>query len=184
MQGVDPHMRQRASQSPLPRRLLIIGESDVNALCAILMDCVAEDASVGFLHPVSPQRARAYWLEVKAKVEQGDVALLVMDDDHGIVGTVQLILQQPENQAHRAHVAKLLVHSRGRRRGIGTALMAATEELALSLQKSLIDLDTAVGPSEVFYQRLGWSILGTVPGYALSGHGVPCDYRFFYRRLA
>jgi hypothetical protein len=61
--------------------------------------------------------------------------------------------------------------------------MAAVEDLAKARQKSLLDLDTAIGPSELFYHKLGWSVVGTVPGYALSGKGVPRDYRFFFRRL-
>ncbi len=40
-----------------------------------------------------------------------------------IVGTVQVVLKQPENQQHRADVAKMLVHRRARRRGLGAALM-------------------------------------------------------------
>jgi GNAT superfamily N-acetyltransferase len=176
-------MQKQKPQPAAPRRLLTLSDGDIESLCELLIDCVARDASVGFLHPVSVRQALNYWREVGDKVKQGDVALLVVEDEGGIVGTVQIILRQPDNQAHRAHISKLLVHYRGRRHGIGTALMAAAEDLARSLQKSLLDLDTAIGPSELFYHKLGWCVVGTVPGYALSGKGVPCDYRFFFRRL-
>ncbi len=53
-------------------------------------------------------------------MHSGERALLVAEDAHGaIVGTVQLVLDQPENQPHRADLAKMLVHRRARRQGLG-----------------------------------------------------------------
>jgi GNAT superfamily N-acetyltransferase len=176
-------MTQNLAKGHALRRLMTLTETQIESLSEILIDCVAGGASVSFLHPLSHDRARGYWHEVRTRIESGEVALLIADDSSGIVGTVQIALRQPENQSHRAHISKMLVHSRSQRRGVGTALMLAAEDLAREQGKTLLDLDTAVGASEEFYYKLGWRVVGTVPGYALSGFGEPCDYRFFYRKL-
>jgi predicted N-acetyltransferase YhbS len=52
-------------------------------------------------------------------------AFLVALDDQGIEGTVQFHPAWAPNQPHRAEAAKLIVHRRGRQKGIGRALMRA-----------------------------------------------------------
>jgi hypothetical protein len=66
---------------------------------------------VGELHAavVAREGGRAFWRSVAAGVARGERALLVADDAAGIVGTVQLVLAQPENQPHRADLSKMLV---------------------------------------------------------------------------
>ncbi len=46
------------------------------------------------------------------------------------MGTVQIVIGQPENQAHRADVSKLLVHRDFRRQGIASKLMAEVDVVA------------------------------------------------------
>jgi GNAT superfamily N-acetyltransferase len=70
-------------------------------------------------------------------VDGGARALLVAEDGDGVIGTVQLILDQPENQPHRADISKMLVHRRARRRGVGAALLQAAEDVALECGKWL-----------------------------------------------
>ena len=110
--------------------------------------------------------------------------MTVAEDGRGIVGTVQLVLEQPENQPHRADLSKMLVHRRARRHGIGAALMVAAEHWARELVKSLLVLDTASGDAERLYARLGWQSCGVIPGYALLPQGGLCDTHYFYRTLA
>jgi GNAT superfamily N-acetyltransferase len=114
---------------------------------------------------------------------RGERALLVAEDHAGIVGTVQLVLDQPENQPHRADLSKMLVHRRARRAGVGAALLLAVERTARECGKSLLVLDTASVAAARLYARLGWTRCGTVPGYALLPQGGLCDTHFFYRRL-
>jgi len=84
-----------------------------------------------------------------------------------IVGTVQLDLEMPPNQQHRAAVAKLLVHPAARRRGIGRALMFALEEIARSERKTLLTLDTVSGSNaELLYRSLDFIAAGVIPRYA------------------
>ena len=66
-------------------------------------------------------------------------------------GTVQLVLEQPENQPHRAELSKMLVHRRARRQGLGAALMRAAEATARECGKTLLVLDTASADAERLY---------------------------------
>src|ERR1700741_642921 len=101
------------------RRLHSVDEAQVDGLAAILIDCVEGGASVSFMHPLTRDRAVAFWRRVAQGVAAGQRALLVAEDARGLCGTVQLVLDLPENQPHRADLAKMLVHRRTRRRGLG-----------------------------------------------------------------
>jgi GNAT superfamily N-acetyltransferase len=166
-----------------PRRLLTIDESDVDALSSILIDCVQGGASVSFMDPLTPDRAAAFWRRVGDEVAAGHRALIVVDDEQGMCGTVQLVLQQPENQPHRADLSKMLVARRARRRGYGAALMHAAEKVARDCGKTLLVLDTASADAERLYVRMGWERVGIIPDYALLPQGGFCDTTYFYKRL-
>ena len=166
------------------RRLETIGEREVQALSDVLVDCVEGGASVSFMLPMPRAKADEFWRATSASSARGERVVLAAEDAAGIiVGTVQVILAQPENQPHRADVAKMLVHRRGRRRGVGAALLAAAERAALEFGKTLLVLDTASGDAERLYARMGWQRCGVIPGYALLPRGGLCDTTFFYRTL-
>ena len=102
---------------PDVRRLSTVTEAQLQALADVLVDCVEGGASVSFMLPMTRDKALAFWRKVADGAARGERLLLVAEDAQGIVGTVQVILDQPENQPHRADVAKMLVHRRGRRQG-------------------------------------------------------------------
>src|SRR4051812_37296403 len=98
----------------------------VEALADVLIDCVEGGASVSFMLPLPRERAVAFWRSVASGVERGERVLVVAEDSKGqILGTVQLVLSMPDNQQPRGDIAKMLVHSRARRRGIAQRLMTA-----------------------------------------------------------
>jgi GNAT superfamily N-acetyltransferase len=166
------------------RRLGSVDERQVDELADLMIDAVNGGASVSFMHPVTRERAVNFWRDIAEQLTQGNRALLIAEDEHGICGTVQLLLEQPENQPHRADVAKLLVHRRARRRGLGAALMQAAERTARECGKTLLVLDTATGgDADRLYLRLGWVRVGDIPGYALSPRGGFCGTTIFYRTL-
>lgn len=165
------------------RRLRHASDVEIHGLAAVLIDCVDGGASVSFMQPLSLDKALAFWRGVAADVETGARALLVAEDASGIIGTVQLVLAQPENQPHRADLSKRLVHRRARRRGVGAALMRAAEDTARACGKAVLVLDTASGDAERLYARSGWIRVGTVPDYALWPQGGLCATTFYYRRL-
>lgn len=166
------------------RRLHAVDDGLIDELADVLIDCVEGGASVSFVLPLTRERAVAFWRRVAEGVAAGERALLVAEDAHGVCGTVQLVLDQPENQPHRADLAKLLVHRRARRQGLGAALMRAVEAAALDCGKTLLVLDAVTGGDAArLYERLGWQRVGVIPGYALMPDGAPCDTTYFYREL-
>jgi GNAT superfamily N-acetyltransferase len=166
------------------QRLYTVTEPQVRGLAELLADCVDGGASVSFMHPLPLAKALDFWRRVADRVARSEIALLVAEDIDGVVGTVQLILDQPENQPHRADLSKMLVHRRARRRGLGEALLRAAENVARDCGKSLLVLDTASSDAERLYAKLGWQRCGVIPGYALLPRGGLCDTTFFYRTLA
>ena len=157
----------------------------VDALADVLIDCVDGGASVSFMSPLPREKAVAFWQMVAGGVELGERALIVAQTDDGqIVGTVQLVLAQPDNQPHRADVAKMLVHRRARRRGVAQQLMAAADATARDEGKTVLVLDTVTGgDAERLYARAGWQRVGAVPKYALMPDGSFCGTTFYYKHL-
>jgi len=166
------------------RRVRELDRNELDQLADVLLDCVEGGASVSFMQPFSRERSLDFWRGVLRGAAAGERALLVAENDEGICGTVQLVLAQPENQPHRAEVAKMLVHRRARKRGVGEALMRAAEAVARECGKTLLVLDTASADAERLYERAGWQAVGVIPDYALLPQGGFCDTRFYYRRLA
>jgi GNAT superfamily N-acetyltransferase len=110
--------------------------------------------------------------------------LLAARLDGTIVGTVQLGLDTPPNQPHRADIKKMLVHRSARGRGIGAALMVEVEQEARRHDRWLLVLDTVPGENgHRLYLRGGWTQSGIVPDYALFPDGRPCDTAFMWKRL-
>lgn len=157
----------------------------IPALADILRDCVANGASVGFMDWNTPADYAAFWSEVAAEVAAGRTILFVARDGGEIVGTAQLQLVGKPNQPHRAEIAKVLVHSSARRRGLGEALMQTAETAARQAKRDLLVLDTDEnGAARRLYRRLGWTEVGTIPRYALMPDGRDCGSTFFYKALA
>jgi GNAT superfamily N-acetyltransferase len=166
------------------RCLESFGDREIQGLSDVLIDCVEGGASVSFMLPMTRAKAEAFWRRTAASAARGERVVLAAEDAAGeIVGTAQIILEQPENQPHRGDLAKMLVHRRARRRGVGAALLVAAERSALDAGKTLLVLDTASDDAERLYGRNGWQPCGQVPGYALLPDGRPCATTFFYKFL-
>jgi GNAT superfamily N-acetyltransferase len=155
------------------------------ALTDILLDCVDGGASVSFMSPLSRDKAQAFWRGVLDSMARGErIVLVAREGNDRLSGTVQVMLAQPENQPHRGDVAKMLVHRRARRQGLGGALMRAAESAARRAGKTLLVLDTASDAAERLYARAGWVECGRIPGYALLPTGEPCATTYFYKQVA
>ena len=156
-----------------------------DGLADVLIDCVEGGASVSFMLPLSRDKACAFWRSVADGVAREERVLLVAQTPDGeIVGTVQLITALPENQPHRADVAKMLVHRKARRRGVAQKLMAALDAEARKEGRTVLVLDTVTGgDAERLYERAGWRRVGVVPKFALMPNGDYCATTFFYKHL-
>jgi ribosomal protein S18 acetylase RimI-like enzyme len=158
--------------------------AQLDRLAAVLEDCVAGGASIGYLAPFSHEQAREAFAAFAAEVEQGRRLLLGAFADGELVGTVQVILALPPNQPHRGEVTRLLVHRSARRRGIAQLLMEQAESEAQAAGKTLLVLDAVTdGDAARLYARLGWMRVGEIPGYALYPDGRPCPTTIFWKAL-
>jgi GNAT superfamily N-acetyltransferase len=172
------------SNSVEVRALERIGAAEIRGLADVLIDCVDGGASVSFMHPMTRAKADAFWISAAASAARDErVIFAAYDTDSTIIGTVQAIWAQAENQPHRGDIAKMLVHRRGRRRGIGALLLKAAEDRSLSEGKTLLVLDTASDDAERLYERSGWSRCGVIPDYALMPDGAMCKTVVFYKSL-
>jgi GNAT superfamily N-acetyltransferase len=161
-----------------------VGDRALDELADVLSDCVAGGASVNFMSSFSQPEARTFFDKVATGVASGDIVLLAAVLGGRIVGSVQLGLDTPPNQPHRADVKKMLVHRSARGRGIGAALMAAIEQEARRRGRWLLVLDTVPGESgHRLYLRAGWQQSGTVPDYALFPDGRLCATVIMWKRL-
>lgn len=166
------------------RQLQHLDARSLDGLCDVLIDCVAGGASVSFMWPMTRAKAEAFWNGVAEGLARGDRALIVAEEADGrIVGTVQAIWASQENGPHRADVAKMLVHRRARRHGVGAAVLAAAERAAFAAGRTLLVLDTASEDAERLYARSGWQRVGTIPRYALMPDGPFCSTVVFYKDL-
>ena len=161
-----------------------ISDAVLEQLASVLVDCVEGGASVSFMAPFSQEQGLAFFRKVANSVVAGDTVLLAAKLDGKIIGTVQLGLDTPPNQPHRADVKKMLVHRSARGRGVGADLMARVEEEARKLGRWLLVLDTVPGDNGYrLYRRAGWTESGIIPDYAMFPDGRLCDTALFWKRL-
>jgi GNAT superfamily N-acetyltransferase len=155
----------------------------LDALAAVLVDCVEGGASVSYMALFSLADARAALEPMVAEAELGRRLLLGAFLNGDLVGTVQVLLAFPPNQLHRGEIAKMLVHRSARNRGIGQLLMEHAERAAKAAGKTLLVLDTANGTAARLYERCGWVKVGEIPGFALYPDGEPCATVFYYKEI-
>ena len=169
---------------PKIHRLHSLTPTQIDQLCTVLIDCVEGGASISFMLPMTREKAERFWRGVAEGVANNERVLLVAQNELGeIVGSVQVVLAQPENQPHRADISKMIVHRSARKQGIAAALMEAAEAEALREGKTVLVLDTASDDAERVYRKLGWQECGVIPDYALLPDGGLCATTYFYKRL-
>ena len=169
---------------PIDIRPLQDSPGVIQMLSDILIETVAAGGSVSFMHPLAPDVARAFWQESLGAAARGRRVVLGALEGATLVGTVTLLLDCPPNQPHRAEIAKLMTRVSHRGRGIGAALMQAAEALALRRQRSLLVLDTATdGGAAGLYERLGFTLAGEIPDYALKPHGGLTGTLVYWKRI-
>ncbi|WMD20392.1 GNAT family N-acetyltransferase [Achromobacter seleniivolatilans] len=144
----------------------------LTGLTELLHACVLGGASVSFVLPYSSDDAQVFWqAKVLPAVAGGKLALWVARQDGRIAGSVQLDIDTPPNQPHRAEVRKLLVHPDFRRRGIARLLLREAEAYAQQCGRTLITLDTRSGDSaEPLYTSMGYVTVGQIPGFSRDPH--------------
>jgi len=153
-------------------------------LSGLLIETVANGGSVSFMHPLQPEAAEAFWSKSLAAATRGERMVLGAWDGKRLVGTVTLLLDCPPNQPHRAEIAKLMTCLSHRGRGVAVSLMQAAENLAVKRGRTLLVLDTATdGGASTLYERLGFTLTGEIPDYALKPHGGLTGTKIYWKRI-
>lgn len=167
-----------------PTRLSHPAAAQLDVLAALLHDCIAAGASIGWVHPPSIDAARAYWQRIADSEARGERCWWVIEDAGRLVGSAQLVTEGPENGRWRAEVCKVMVHPGARRRGFGRRLMQAAEAEARRLGKRLILLDTNTdSPAQRLYEGLGWQVCGVMPDYAEQADGSLGATTWMFKQL-
>ncbi len=153
-------------------------------LADLLVEAVADGASIGFMAGFDTAGARAFWEVRLAMVAAGDAVVLVAMDGDRVAGTVSLMIAMPPNQRHRADVSKMMVGRDWQRQGLGAALLAAIEAEALARGRTTLVLDTITASDAArLYERGGWECIGTIRDYALMPDGAMAPTTVYSKRL-
>jgi len=153
-------------------------------LSDMLVETVANGGSVSFMHPLDLATAQAFWDGALAAAARGERIVLGAFDGEVLAGTVSLLLDCPPNQPHRAEIAKMMTRVSWRGRGVATALMRAAERIAVERARTLLTLDTAAEDgASALYEKLGFTLAGTIPDYALKAHGGLTATMVYWKRI-
>ena len=165
-------------------RIAVLDGQHRDALAALLVETVAQGGSVSFMHPLALDDARAFWDSSLAQAQRGVRFVLGAFDGEALVGTVTLHCDCPPNQPHRGEIAKMMTAASHRGQGIGSALLREAESRARQNGRTLLVLDTAVDEGATgFYEKLGYTLAGTIPDFALKPHGGLTGTNIFYKYL-
>ncbi|CAN5429597.1 N-acetyltransferase [soil metagenome] len=163
--------------------IAILDASHRDALSDLLIEAVTSGASVSFMHPISRETAEGFWDRALAAAARDERVVLGAFDGEALVGTVTLLLDCPDNQPHRAEIAKMITRLSHRGRGIATALLHEAERLAVERSRTLLVLDTATdGGAAALYERVGYTLAGVIPDYAYKPHGGLSGTAIYWKR--
>jgi ribosomal protein S18 acetylase RimI-like enzyme len=136
------------------------------------------------MHPLAPEMAADFWARSLAAADAGKRAVLGAAIGDELAGTVTLDLDTPQNQPHRADIAKLMTRPRHRGRGLARALMLEAERVAVAEGRTLLTLDTAEEDGAArLYEALGYEFAGAIPDYALKPLGGLTATLIYFKRV-
>lgn len=158
--------------------------ADRDALAQLLVETVAGNGSVGFMHPLGLDEARAFWDGALQSAARGERVVLCAWLEGRLVGTGTLVLVPAPSQPHRAELTKVMTTASLRGSGIGARLVGALEQAARGRDRRLVTLDVSLveGATE-FYRYLGYHVAGDIPEYAYKPLGGLGATRVFWKLL-
>jgi len=163
----------------------LVSRADViEELAELLIEVVANGGSVSFMHPLSKKTAMSFWEGALAAADRGERIVLGARENGKLISSVTLLLNCPENQPHRAEIAKLMTRISKRGQGVARALVTEAERIAVEKGRTLLNLDTAADEGAAgFYESLGFHKSGVIPDYALKPHGGLTDTIIYWKRI-
>jgi GNAT superfamily N-acetyltransferase len=159
-------------------------EAAADELGQLLVDAHASGMALGLTAPLDLERAAGTWRSTAALLDPQDRVMLGARLDSVLVGVVQIVRAPAENGAHRAEIVRFAVRADQRGHGVGRALLEAAAVRARTMGLTLLWLSTHAGTdSDRIYERLGWTRMGTMPGYSVNPGGVAVASAFYYLEL-
>lgn len=163
---------------------LVFRTDIVEELADLIIEVVANGGSVSFMHPLSKKAAMAFWETALKSADRGERIVLGARGNGKLISTVTLLLNCPENQPHRAEIAKLMTNISKRGQGVARALVTEAERIAIQKGRTLLNLDTAADEGAAgFYESLGFHKTGVIPDYALKPHGGLTDTIIYWKKI-
>ena len=160
-----------------------INDTDLADLCNITEQAINAGGGFGWLKAPPREVLKKYW---KGILIIPNRKLLVGRLNNVIAGTLQLIFQQPHNEAQR-NISNILSHfvapwARGF--GLAKTMIDEAEELALELGSSFIHLDVRETQEAAIklFESKGYLKWGTNPCYAFV-NGKKLQGFYFYKKL-
>lgn len=147
-------------------------EARLGELATVLLDAVAQGASVNFMAGLAEHQALDFWRGQLPGIKAGTRVLLAADDGARLVGTVVVTFAHQPNAPHRAEIGKMLVLSGLRRQGLGRRLLQAAEDAARAAGRTLLMLDTESGSAgDHLYRACGWQEAGRIANHSYTPDG-------------
>jgi len=163
-----------------PRELIDV----LQDLTSQLVEVVNSGAALGFMPPLDEDLARDYWISLLPELRSGRRLLFVATMEGRVAGSAQLVPSHLPSSPHRAAVEKVFVNPLMQRRGVGTTLMYAIEELAIHYGRTLLVLNTRYDEAaHHWYRSLGYHDGGVVPGWTIGPGGQPYTDVTMYKQL-
>jgi len=159
-------------------------ELAADELAQLLLDAHNAGMALGLTGPLERERAADVWRATAALLDPRDRVMLAARSERSLVGVVQIVRAPAENGSHRAEIVRFAVRGDRRGAGVGRVLLEAATERARELGLSLLWLSTHAGTdSDRIYERLGWTRMGTMPGYSVRPDGTIAASAFYYLEL-
>ena len=140
--------------------------------------------AVGFVPPVTQDDVAPTLDDLVRRVREGRALIVLLTVDGRVGGFAALLRASSPLRRHWATVLRVQVHPSLQGRGLGRVLMAGVHEVARADGLEFLHLGARDGAGvEGFYRRLGYQVVGRLPGAIRVAPGDDRDEIQLVRRL-
>ncbi|HEY0536354.1 MAG TPA: GNAT family N-acetyltransferase [Actinoplanes sp.] len=140
--------------------------------------------AVGFVPPVAAADVRPLAETSLAGIEEGPDHLLIQTDGGELTGLLFIVDNRFALKDHWRVLKRVMVTPRGQGRGLGTALMREAERIGREMGLAALNVTVRAGAgTEKFYERLGYTEVGRLPGALRVGPDDDRDEIYLWRPL-